>query len=83
MDSVSTRVSPTHLHLTHHQPLLASSLDAAAGRLQILAMHCQSTAMNAMQSVAMRVQTYKELKKAEEALVLLPTFEKSQTPTLS
>ena len=77
MDSAITRMSPTHLHLTHHQPLLASSLDAAAGRLQILAMHCTSTISDAMQSVAMRVQT------PEEALVLLPTFEKSQTPTLS
>ena len=69
MDSVSTRVSPTHLHLTHHQPLLASSLDAAAGRLQILAMHCQSTAMNAMQSVAMRSQTN------------MVTYTRTQSPT--
>ena len=57
MDSVSTRMSPTHLHLTHNEPLLVSALEAGACRLQILAMHCQSTAMNAMQSVAMRSQT--------------------------
>ena len=57
MESVSTRMSLAHRHLTHHQPLLASSLDAAAGRFQILAMHCASTASNAMESVAMLAQT--------------------------
>ena len=75
--SVSTRMSPTHLHLTHHQPLLDPLLDMCPFgfiySFKMIVKHCTSTTMNAFQTATITVQVNLAIEHV--------TYTRTQSPT--
>ena len=74
--SVSSRMSPTHLQLTHHQPLLDPLLYRYVGFIysfKMIVKHCTSTTMNAFQTATITVQVNLAIEHV--------TYTRTQSPT--